>query len=159
MPRPKNQRDEFAEQYVAAIFADARWSVYFPRKDKGFDFIVSKNTEDGIIIRPVQVKGKFPETATAVRKKYGYRGTLTAVHRDMVLAIPLFTSLERLAHPDCIAFLPLTKITEPKKGLFYCAPAKLEKGKVSAKESYRCYFGEDGLKAVERANFGRTDPS
>ncbi|MBW4043806.1 MAG: DUF4365 domain-containing protein [Acidobacteria bacterium] len=95
MPKPKNQRDEFAEQYVAGIFADAGWSVYFPRKDKGFDFIISKKTDAGLIIRPVQVKGKFPETTTAVRKKYGYRGKLTAIHPDMVLVIPLFTSLER----------------------------------------------------------------
>ena len=103
MPKPKNQRDEFAEQYIAGIFADAGWSVYFPRKDKGFDFVVTKRTEDGMIVRPVQVKGKFPETITAVRKKYGYRGKLTATHPDMVLAIPLFTSLQRLAHPDCVA--------------------------------------------------------
>jgi hypothetical protein len=73
MPKPKNQRDEFAEQYVAGIFADAGWSVYFPRKDKGFDFIVLKKTDTGLLIRPVQVKGKFPEATTAVRKKYGYR--------------------------------------------------------------------------------------
>lgn len=157
MPRPKNQRDEFAEQYVAGIFADAGWSVYFPRKDKGFDFIVSKNTKDGMIIRPIQVKGKYPETTTAVRKKYGYRGKLTAIHNDMVLSIPLFTSLEKLTHPDCIAFMPLTTITEPKKGIFRCAPAKLEKGKVSAKESFKCYVDDDGLKAIESENFGKTN--
>jgi hypothetical protein len=56
MPKPKNQRDEFAEQYIAGIFADAAWSVYFLRKDKGFDFIVSKKTGAGPIIRPVEVK-------------------------------------------------------------------------------------------------------
>jgi hypothetical protein len=148
MPKPKNQRDEFAEQYVAGIFADAGWAVYFPRKDKGFDFIISKNTKSGMIVRPVQVKGKFPETTTAVRKKYGYRGTLTAVHPKMVLAIPLFTSLTRLAHPDCVAYMPFKKITEPKKGTFWCGPAKLEKGKVSAKKTFQKYFDETGLNAV-----------
>jgi hypothetical protein len=112
-----------------------------------------------MIVRPVQVKGKFPETTTAVRKKYGYRGRLTAIHKDMVLAIPLFTSLERLAHPDCIAFMPLSTITEPKKGLYWCAPAKLEKGKVSAKESFKHYFGEDGIRYVESTNFGNTSLS
>jgi hypothetical protein len=154
MPRPKNQRDEFAEQYVAGIFADAGWSVYFPRKDKGFDFIVSKKTDAGMVIRPVQVKGKFPETTTAVRKTYGYRGPLTAIHPDMVLVIPLFTSLKRLAHPDCVAYMPRTQIKEPKEGTFWCGPAKLEEGKVSAKGSFQSYFDEEGLKAVENKTFG-----
>ena len=149
MPRPKNQRDEFAEQYVAGIFADAGWSVYFPRKDKGFDFIVSKRTDAGMVVRPVQVKGKFPETQTAVRKKYGYRGKLTAVHPQMVLVIPLFTSLKRLAHPDCIAYMPFGKITEVKRGGYWCGPAKLEHGEVSAKESYQAYFDDAGLRALE----------
>jgi hypothetical protein len=149
MPRPKNQRDEFAEQYVAGIFADAGWSVYFPRKDKGFDFIVSKKTDAGMIIRPVQVKGKFPETTTAVRRKYGYRGKLTALHHDMVLVIPLFTSLKRLAHPDCVAYMPFSQIVEAKEGTFWCGPAKLEKGNVCAKESFQHYFDDEGLKAVE----------
>jgi len=155
MPKPKNQRDEFAEQYVAGIFADAGWSVYFPRKDKGFDFIVSKKTDAGLVIRPVQVKGKFPETMTAVRKKYGYRGRLTATHPDMVLVIPLFTSLDRLAYPDCVAYMPRTQISAAKEGTFWCGPAKLEKGKVSAKKSFQRYFNEEGLKAVESMNFGR----
>jgi len=34
--------DYFAELYVAGKFADEGWNVYFPRCDKGFDFIVSK---------------------------------------------------------------------------------------------------------------------
>jgi hypothetical protein len=149
MPKPKNQRDEFAEQYIAGIFADAGWSVYFPRKDKGFDFVVTKKTENGMIVRPVQVKGKFPETITAVRKKYGYRGKLTAMHPDMVLAIPLFTSLQRLAHPDCVAYMPYGKISMAKDSRYWCGPAKLEKGKVAPKESFRGYFDDAGLKALE----------
>lgn len=149
MPRPKNQRDEFAEQYVAAIFADAQWAVYFPRKDKGFDFIVSKQTDDGMIVRPVQVKGKFPESLTAVRKQYGYSGRLTALHEEMALVIPLFTALERLAYPDCIAFMPFNRIHHDGDGLFSCQPAKLVNGKVSPKESFLQYFDEAGLKAME----------
>lgn len=154
VPRPKNQRDEFAEQYVAGIFADAGWSIYFPRKDKGFDFVVSKKTDAGQVVRPVQVKGKFPETTVAVRKKYGYRGKLTAIHDDMVLVIPLFTSLEKLTHPNCVAYMPLTKITRLENGTFWCGPAKLERGKVSPKEKFQRYFDEQGLKAVEDKNFG-----
>lgn len=159
MPKPKNQRDEFAEQYVAGIFADAGWSVYFPRKDKGFDFIVSKKTDAGIIIRPVQVKGKFPETTTAVRRKFGYRGKLTAIHPDMVLVIPLFNSLERFPYPDHVAYMPRTQISAVKEGTFWCGPAKLEKGKVSPKESFQHYFNKQGLKAVESKSFGHEGTS
>ena len=149
MPRPINQRDEFAEQYVAAVFADAKWSVYFPRKDKGFDFIVSKQTANGMIIRPVQVKGKFPESLTAVRNQYGYKGRLTALHADMVLAIPLFTALKRLAYPDCIAYMPFSRIDNDGDGEYSCEPARLQSGKVSAKPSFSKYFDDLGLIAME----------
>jgi hypothetical protein len=53
--------DYFAELYVAGRFAEAGWNVYFPRRDRGFDFIVSKALPDGQqLLRPVQVKGKYP---------------------------------------------------------------------------------------------------
>jgi hypothetical protein len=159
MPRPKNQRDEFAEHYVAAIFADKGWSIYFPRKDKGFDFVVSKQTEAGVCLRPVQVKGKYPETITSEQKTYGYRGKLTALHEEMVLAIPLFTAHERLEHPDCIAFMPFHEIKKKEKdGTFYCLPAKLEKGKVSPKQKFKKYFDGDGLKLVETEDFSQQRP-
>jgi hypothetical protein len=59
--------DYFAELYVAGKFADEGWNVYFPHRDKGFDFIVSKANSSGIqMLRPVQVKGKYP---TSPKKK------------------------------------------------------------------------------------------
>ncbi len=46
--------DYFAELYVAGCFADAGWNVYFPHRDAGFDFIVSRPHPDiGQLIRPV----------------------------------------------------------------------------------------------------------
>jgi len=35
-------RDFFAELYVAGILGDAGWSIYFPKRDVGFDFIATK---------------------------------------------------------------------------------------------------------------------
>ena len=35
-------RDYFAEMYVAGILADNGWNIYFPRRDNGFDFIITK---------------------------------------------------------------------------------------------------------------------
>lgn len=52
-------RDYFAEMYVAGVLADAGWDIYFPRRDRGFDMIVSRSAGDSTIVRPVQVKGKY----------------------------------------------------------------------------------------------------
>ena len=56
-------QDYFAELYVAGLMANAGWNVYFPHRDKGMDFIISKTgADESEIIRPVQVKGKYPST-------------------------------------------------------------------------------------------------
>ena len=52
--------DYFAETYVAGLLADASWNIYFPRRDKGFDYIVTRETAVGVLVRPVQVKGLYP---------------------------------------------------------------------------------------------------
>lgn len=79
MPSPETQRDYFAELYVAGIFGDAGWSVYFPKRDVGFDFVVSKTIREAIVLRPVQVKGFYPTAAKLNKMTYGYQGKLTAV--------------------------------------------------------------------------------
>lgn len=56
---PKKRRPDYlAELYVAGVLADAGWNVYFPHRDEGFDFIISKYLGDRIVLRLVQVKGK-----------------------------------------------------------------------------------------------------
>ena len=82
--------DYFAEMFVAGKLADAGWNVYFPRRDKGFDFIITKCIKSEFVIRPVQVKGKFPEVTTTDRGLHGYIGRLTELHEEMVLAIAFF---------------------------------------------------------------------
>jgi hypothetical protein len=57
MPAPET-RDYFAELYVAGLFGDAGWAVYFPKRDVGFDFVVSKQVGARMLIRPVQVSRK-----------------------------------------------------------------------------------------------------
>lgn len=42
MSTPNGNRDFFAELYVAGILGDAGWSIYFPKRDVGFDFIITK---------------------------------------------------------------------------------------------------------------------
>jgi hypothetical protein len=148
MPKPKNQRDEFAEHYVAGVFADAGWCIYFPHRDQGFDFVVTKKTARGMVLRPVQVKGKYPEATTVIRRNYGYRGMLTATHPSMVLAIPLFTAIKKLPHPAYIAYMPFGKIAPGEDSELTCYPAQLVEGNIVPKDTFRQYFDDEGLNAL-----------
>ena len=86
-------QDYFAELYVAGLLANAEWNVYFPHRDRGMDFVISKTGADGVeIIRPVQVKGKYPSSDKGNKATYGYVGKLNQVHPDMILAIPFFAA-------------------------------------------------------------------
>lgn len=74
-------QDYFAELYVAGLLANAMWNVYFPHRDKGMDFIISKTGTDGKeIIRPVQVKGKYPSLDKGNKATYG---EVTGVNRQL----------------------------------------------------------------------------
>lgn len=83
--------------YVAGVMADAGWNIYFPHRDQGFDFIGALAVGGEMIVRPVQVKGKYPTEGKADKARYGYVGKLTAFHDDMVLAVPLFASINDAA--------------------------------------------------------------
>jgi hypothetical protein len=106
-------QDYFAELYVSGEMAKAGWNVYFPHRDRGMDFVISKTGADGSeIIRPVQVKGKYPTTQKGDKAVYGYIGKLNQLHRDMVLAIPFFAANQ----PSLIlfvAYMPFSKVNHP----------------------------------------------
>lgn len=121
-------RDYFAELFVAGLFADDGWNVYFPHRDKGFDFIVSKDTREGVtVLRPVRVKGLYPTGDKKDKPTYGYIGKLTATHPDMVLAIPFFAAI-REDRPTCVAYMPLSQLRADKRG-YRCHPATFKSGK------------------------------
>ena len=113
MPAASTQRDYFAELYVAGVFGDAGWAVYFPKRDVGFDFVVSKLLSGSTLLRPVQVKGLYPTAEKTDKTSYGFRGVLSAVHPAMVLALPFFSGRERLASPELIAYMPFSQIKCP----------------------------------------------
>jgi len=151
MTKPKTS-DFFAELYVAGRFADAGWNVYFPRRDRGFDFIASRMGSDGMeLIRPVQVKGKYPEEGTGNRLTYGYVGELTGLHSDMVLAIPFFTYDSR-ENPTCVAYLPYCLIRTHSRG-FRCEPAAFRDATPRPRRDYMKFFGDAGLYLVERTDW------
>jgi hypothetical protein len=144
--------DYFAELYVAGRFADAGWNVYFPHRDQGFDFIISKHDGNGDqILRPVQVKGKYPTEEKGSRSAYGFVGKLTQMHADMVLAIPFFqTGASDM--PSCTAYMPRSLIKPNSRG-FRCKPASFKFGKPSPRPGYQKFFGADGLKLLEDPNW------
>ena len=151
-------RDYFAELYVAALFGDDGWSVYFPKRDVGFDFIATKQVDNEILIRPVQVKGRYPEiNKKSNNKKLGFNGILTATHPLMVLIIPFFNHANPQA-PEHVAFLPLSVCKKTSKGGWRCAPCNWvkdqDKARAEPRRDFRKYFGKEGLASVGKVGWG-----
>src|SRR5690606_33278823 len=114
MPAP-HQRDYFAELYVAGLMGDAGWAVYFPKRDVGFDFIAVRNSEGSTLVRPVQVKGLYPTEVKKDKVGYGFIGSLSQLHDDMILVLPFFSTDKTGPAPECIAFMPRSEI-RPQAG-------------------------------------------
>lgn len=146
------KRDYFAELFVAGRFADAGWNVYFPHRDEGFDFIITKSVGgDHQIIRPVQVKGKYPTEGKTDKAVYGYVGELSQLHPEMVLAVPFFGS-EPQAVPRFVAYLPIALIRKHSKG-FRCQPAMFRGGEPLRRRDHRRFFDSEGLALIEREDW------
>jgi hypothetical protein len=138
---------QLAELHVAGLFAEAGWRVYFPYRDDGYDFIAAKSIGKELLIRPVQVKGKYPEAEKLDKRVYGYIGKLTQKHPDMVLAIPYFETgdIPILRH---VAFMPLCMIRSRPRGS-RCQPAKFISGVPSPRGDHAKYFDSFGLSRLE----------
>lgn len=146
-------RDYFAEMFVAGRLADADWNVYFPRRDRGFDFIITKpGTNGSQILRPVQVKGKYPTAEKRDCAGYGYVGDLSQLHPDMVLAIPFFRPNSKDT-PSCIAYLPHSLIRARSRGGFRCEPATLTAGAAKPRREFAKFFDDSGMKLLERPDW------
>lgn len=154
--RPTNVRDEFAELYTAGLFADAGWTVYFPRRDRGFDYIVTKQHDTEMLVRPVQVKGVYPEEQKKGGRPFGKDLKLTAFHPQMVLVMPFFEySPEKAESPTHVAFFPLQP-SRRSDGKHIIRPALLKGGKISIRETYQRFCGKTGIDAVSASGWGRT---
>src|SRR2546423_1039741 len=147
---PKKTRDLFAELYVAGALADAGWHIYFPKRDFGFDFIITKRVEEAIVIRPVQVKGKYPTSTKTDKAQYGYTGELSQLHPEMVLAIPFF-STSRTHSPSCVAYIPRRLIRAHSKnaGWFTSFPAFFRNGVAQPRRDYSRFFDAAGIRLME----------
>lgn len=146
-------RDYFAEMYVAGNLADNGWNIYFPRKDLGFDFIITKPVGDRIIVRPVQVKGKYPQVEGRNLPTFGYIGQLSQLHNDMVLAIPYFSTNIHCAAPEHVAYMPRTEIRIQRGSGYACRPARCRNGRVEPRRDFRKYFDSEGMLFMESAEW------
>jgi hypothetical protein len=145
--------DYFAELYVAGLMADAGWNVYFPHRDRGLDFIACKTGADRHqIIRPVQVKGKYPLRDKTDKATYGFVGRLNQIHQDMVLAIPFFADIT-VGPPLFVAFMPFSAIKSHKRG-YRCQPACFAAGRPSPRRDSLKYIDRAGLDLIERGDWG-----
>jgi hypothetical protein len=135
--------DYFAELHVAGRLADAGWDIYFPHRDKGFDFVISKIVNRARILRPVQVKGKYPSGEKIDKSVYGYVGKLTQTHPEMVLAIPYFSASSPNT-PVYIAFMPWASVKPHSRG-FRCQPATYRGGEPRPRREYQKFFDEEGI--------------
>jgi hypothetical protein len=149
-------RDYFAEMYVAGVLADAGWNVYFPRRDQGFDFIITKKFGDLVLVRPVQVKGKYPELDKGDRATYGYIGELTALHPDMVLAIPYFPTDVASVAPTCVAYMPRSQIRPQQGQGWRCMPAKFSGGVAVPRPNFQQHFDIAGVRFMEEVGWERS---
>ncbi len=149
MDTERKSRDYFAEMYVAGISADKGWNVYFPRRDKGFDFVITKVVGNRTVLRPVQVKGKYPKKGKTNKSVYGYMGKLSELHDDIVLAIPFFSDDHATKSPEYVAYVPRSQIKPQASRGFQCQPAKFNSGRVVPRESYERYFDAPGIQLME----------
>lgn len=149
MNEPKAKfSDYFAELYVAGRLADAGWNIYFPHRDEGFDFIISKSVSDQMVIRPVQVKGKYPSGDKGDKVTYGYVGKLTQVHPEMVLAIAFFSAKSKGTPPVCIAYLPPSLVKKHSRG-YRCEPSSFKNGEPKPRRDYAMFFDDKGVELLE----------
>jgi hypothetical protein len=144
-------RDYFAELHVAGRLADADWNVYFPHRDKGFDFIIAKKIGDRIIVRPVQVKGKYPTVGKTDKANFGINTKFSQTHPEMVLAIPYFSPGSKES-PLHIAFMPFCRLKKSKRGL-KCEPANFKNGLPIPKRDSKHFFDEIGIQQLEREDW------
>lgn len=149
--------DYFAELHVAGRLADAGWDIYFPHRDKGFDFVISKVANGSPILRPVQVKGKYPSSEKIDKAVYGYVGKLTQTHPEMVLAIPYF-SVSSPDTPVYIAFMPWATIRPHSRG-FRCQPATYCDGKPKPRREYQKFFDGAGIARLESLTWNKESAS
>jgi hypothetical protein len=145
--------DCFAELYVAGRLADAGWNVYFPHRDEGFDFVISRLINGNVVLRPVQVKGKYPTEEKTNKNVHGYVGKLTQTHLEMVLAIPYFQH-NSSDMPCCVAYMPWSCVKKHSRG-FHCEPATFKGSEPRPRTEFKRFFDMDGIDLLKNDDWSQ----
>ena len=114
--------------------------------------MISKIIGNDMVIRPVQVKGKYPESLKTNRAVYGYVGKLSQSHPEMVLAIPYFPVTIKNSHPTCIAYMPASQVRQHVRGC-RCEPAEFRDGEPKPRRYYARFFDDQGIELLESKDF------
>jgi hypothetical protein len=138
--------------YVAGRLADAGWNIYFPHRDEGFDFVISKFVGDVPLLRPVQVKGKYPTDEKGNKLVYGYVGKLTQTPPEMVLAIPYFSGTASV--PCCVAYMPMVAVKPHARG-FRCEPATYRGSMAQPRRDYQKFFDDTGIHRLDSLTWNK----
>jgi hypothetical protein len=161
LPETSPVRDQFAEMYVAGILADDGWELFFPYRDRGFDFVIFRQIDGHDIWRPVQVKGLYKTYESEKGGGYGFHGRLSRRHPEMVLAMPYFTSQARQA-PHTIGFMPNQWIRTSSNATadrpHRCEPARVVDGIPEARPNFARFFDEQGLLLLQNPGFSQIPP-
>ena len=103
------------------------------------------------ILRPVQVKGKYPTSMKGDKLTYGYVGRLTQLHPEMVLAIPFFLA-DSSDTPICTAYMPFSQIRRHSRG-YRCEPASFKSGAPAPRRESSRFFDSNGLSLLATASW------
>jgi len=152
-----------AELIVAAQMVEHDWNIYSPHVDEGFDFIaVLPLPNQDVLMRPVQVRGRYPEVERDRLKEGKRNSRLSQVHDDMVLALPYFKEEDGLHKLETVAFLPLKAIGLTKRLIrrtgkisYYCSPmpAQRKGNKFLPRRDYERFFDGPGIELMARADW------
>lgn len=149
-------RDYFAELYVAGMMGDHGWAIYLPKRDVGFDFVASKKVGDEIILRPIQVRGKYPTAEKKDRPVYPWIGKLSQVHPEMAVVLCFFSTDHSTRAPEHIAFVPYLSLKPASNHRWRYSPVSYKNGSVIPRPSYEFLFGVRGLDAMESTLWARS---
>lgn len=128
-----------AELLVASKFRENGWEIYFPHKDDGFDFVAYN--KDKKIFRPIQVKGKYRESSND-KVTYGYKGSLSHTHDEMVLAVVFYNKNSEPLH---FAYLKFSDIKFTKKGDAKAEVCCIKDNKIKPRRDFSFLFGLEGM--------------
>lgn len=149
-----------AELIVAAQLVEYGWNIYSPHRDVGFDFIATLPLPGGkVLIRPVQVRGRFPESMEDTPYLGKLKVELSQWDEEMVLAMPFFRTDDGIQKLVCVAFMPFFQLrakANKTKEWFSCHPARIKNGAIEPRPFFKKFFDGAGIAAMAKPAWKKT---